>query len=539
MKNTPILVAAGQWVDRAVSVAALSPVDLSAAASAAAFKTLQNEAVSDALKNSIDTVVVSKLFMHSMGGSNKWQSTCRVSNNIPRSVANRLGLNPKHLIYAEVGGESPQRYVNTLAECIFKGSIRSALITGAEALQTMKHAAKAGIALDWSEEVDDECDNRSLKTPLATASEVKHGISYPIQVYALFEQARRARRGLSMQHYRDEIGSLLAPFAKVATCNPFSQESVNLSASIIATPTNDNYLLCEPYTKLMVAQDNVNQGASVVLTSVGLAEEIGIPRSQWVYLLAYADVAELPLLRRPDLSYSAAQKLAIEKVFRDGCCSVQDITYLDIYSCFPIAVFNACEYLGIDVSTLKAGNKDMSSCLTVTGGLPFFGGPGNNYSLHAIAEMVARLSGENKNEELGLVIANGGYMSKHSTGLYCTDNYWRIKMLKWEVRSSEQEQRELDRGQILQVDERPYGVGTIETYSALYSSRGRQMAMTMVIGRMKESGYRFLALVDESDTSTLASMFRYDSNLIGAEIIVWHDIELGINRFKMSLPPLA
>ena len=58
-----------------------------------------------------------------------------------------------------------------------------------------------------------------------------------------------------------------------------------------------NYLLCEPYTKWMVAQDSVNQAASVLLTSVAAARELGIPESQWVYLTGYADVDDQTVLK--------------------------------------------------------------------------------------------------------------------------------------------------------------------------------------------------------------------------------------------------
>ena len=49
--------------------------------------------------------------------------------------------------------------------------------------------------------------------------------------------------------------------------------------------------------------------------------------------------------------------------------------------------------------------------------MPFFGGPGNNYPSHAIASLVLKLR-----EEGGLAFAhaNGGFLTKHSVGLYAT-----------------------------------------------------------------------------------------------------------------------
>ena len=59
---------------------------------------------------------------------------------------------------------------------------------------------------------------------------------------------------------------------------------------------------------------------------------------------------------------------------------LDDIGALDLYSCFPSAVQIACDEMGID--------PDDKRGLTVTGGLPYFGGPGNNYVTHSIAEMM-------------------------------------------------------------------------------------------------------------------------------------------------------
>jgi acetyl-CoA C-acetyltransferase len=51
--------------------------------------------------------------------------------------------------------------------------------------------------------------------------------------------------------------------------------------------------------------------------------------------------------------------------------------------------------------------------------LPFFGGPGNNYSMHGIAETVSEM--RERPGQFGLVGANGGIMSKYSAGVYSTE----------------------------------------------------------------------------------------------------------------------
>lgn len=56
---------------------------------------------------------------------------------------------------------------------------------------------------------------------------------------------------------------------------------------------------------------------------------------------------------------------------------INDVDFIDFYSCFPSAVQIACDALGIKI--------DDPRDLSITGGLRFFGGPGNNYPMHSIA----------------------------------------------------------------------------------------------------------------------------------------------------------
>jgi len=144
------------------------------------------------------------------------------------------------------------------------------------------------------------------------------------------------------------------------------------------------------------------------MTSVGTAKRLGIAPSQWAYLRNSADLDERTVSARIALERSIAQELALERVLEAAGVDIAQVAHLDLYSCFPVAVFSACAALDIDWRDGRA--------LTLTGGLPFFGGPGNNYSLHAIAEAVDRVRRDRAS--LALVIANGGYLSKHSAGLY-------------------------------------------------------------------------------------------------------------------------
>ena len=155
------------------------------------------------------------------------------------------------------------------------------------------------------------------------------------------------------------------------------------SVDEIVTVTDDNRMICDPYPRLLVARDTVNQGAAAVLMSVEAARRLGVPAEKWVYVHGHADMTEQGMLDRVDLGASPASAMAAREALRVAGIGVDDIATFDLYSCFPFPVFVICEALGID--------GDDPRGLTLTGGLPYFGGPGNSYSLHAIAETVAEM----------------------------------------------------------------------------------------------------------------------------------------------------
>lgn len=509
--ETPILVGSGQYVDREPPQPgrSLSPVDMNAEA---ARRALADCGAGGDFAATIDVLAVARLFEHSVKDRVMWPNPFGCSDNMPGSVAQRLAIKPRRLVYAEVGGETPQRLVNQMAEAIHAGEIRSALLTGAEALATIRHAQRAGIEFDWREECGGDYEDLWPDTLMATEHEIAHGIAFPINVYALFEQVRRQRLGLDDAAYRRAIGELFAPFSEVAAANEYAQFPLARGVDEIAEASAENFVLCRPYSKWMVAQDAVNQGAAVVMTSVAVAREAGIPESHWITLPAYADVDELTVSQREDLSRSHAQGLALDRVLDDAGIGVDDIDLIDFYSCFPVAVFSAADQLGLPT--------DGSRPLTLTGGLPFFGGPGNNYSLHAIAEVVQQLRGRPSGN--ALVAANGGYLSKHSVGLYS-----RAPAAPWQPRSSAREQAAVNAGATLVVAEEANGTATVETYAAVY--RRGEPDGGFVVATMAD-GARCVAVPGPGDADGLATLFGDD--VIGRTISVRH--EDGFNRFTFA-----
>jgi acetyl-CoA C-acetyltransferase len=163
----------------------------------------------------------------------------------------------------------------------------------------------------------------------------------------------------------------------------------------------------------MNSNNNVEQGAALLMCSAAAAERAGIPRDRWVFPLSGADAHDTDAVsHRGDLCSSPAIRAIGRQVFELAGIGIDDVAHVDLYSCFPSAVQIAAAELGLP-------DDDPNRELTVTGGLSFAGGPWNNYVTHAIATMIGVLREDPGS--LGLCSANGGFITKHSIGVYSTE----------------------------------------------------------------------------------------------------------------------
>ena len=507
-EHTPILVGIGQCVVRDPAVRLASPMDLLAEAARAA---LADSGAAAALAARIDTVAAIRFFEHSTRGEAMVAHPFGCADNVPGALARRLKLGECELVYADVGGQTPQRLVNRYSADIAAGRRRAVLIAGAEAIASIKHAVRAGLAPDWREDVGGDYADEWASDKLASAYERAHGLYLPLRVYPLFEHAARVAAGRSLQAHRQFMGEVFAPFAAVAAANPYAQFPQARTATEIATPSAENFLISEPYTKWMVAQDAVNQGAAVVLTSVGEARALGIPPSRWVSLHSQADLDDHVVTARPDLARSIAQDMALRHALEAAGLTMADIAHLDLYSCFPIAVTSAAAALGLDPRGERA--------LTLTGGLPFFGGPGNNYSMHAICEAVARVRAAP--DTRAMVVANGGYLSKHSVGIYGA-----AQPGSWEAVGGAGLQPQFDA--VPRVALAPERTAEAVVESWVMTLRKGAPEVAYVAARAGDT--RLLARPADGDVDTLAAMAAGES--IGRRISVSHDGQ--VHRFRFA-----
>jgi len=460
--------------------AALSPAELGAAAARAALA----DAGVDATTAAIDVIAGVRQFEIS---SPLGFAPFGRSSNYPRAVAQRIGANPSRAVLETAGGQAPQHLVNEYAAAIARGEADTVLLVGSEAISTTRHLQKAAEKPDWNETVEGSLEDRGYGIAgLVTRHMVDHGLLEPVLHYAVMENARRAPTGMTRAEYAASMGRLFEPFTEVAAANAHAAAPVARTADELVTPSEANRMIAEPYPRYLVARDQVNQGAAVLLTSVERARELGISEDRWVFLHGHADLQEQGLLDRPEFDRAPATIAAITHALEIAGAGVDDLDVIDLYSCFPIAVEIVCDALGL--------SPDDPRGLTVTGGLPYFGGSGNNYSMHAIAQVVARLRANPGT--LGLVGANGGMMSKYSAGVYSTTPR------EWTPDRSHELQALLSSMPKVPVAVHADGAATIETYTVQYGPNGRRDAL--VIGRLEAGGQRFLARSVDGDDALVA-----------------------------------
>ena len=496
--NVPIIVGAAQYRQEKDSAHPLHPLGLMEEASRRAL----NDTGSAEIRNSIDEVYVVNLFLFSY-------------RDAPGLLARKLGINPQRQFYTAVGGNTPQALVNNAARSLDAGECRAVLMTGAEAFYALRRASKGEVVLDWPKsESPERIDGNN--PPGISALENKYDLSRPIHVYPLFETALRASLGHNPEEHRKYLGELCARFSRIASTNPYAWIRRAASAEEIAAPGGGNRYIGYPYTKMMNANIDVDQSAALIMTTEKTAMELGIDPSRWVYPLAGVELNEIWFVsRRPHLDSSPAIRQAARLCLDRAGLSLDDIGVFDLYSCFPCVVEITHREIGIP--------EDDGRDLSVTGGLPYFGGPGNNYSMHAIASVVERIR---KNRKLkAMLTANGYYLTKHAVGIYGGERPSN-PVYGGEATGL---QASIDALALPEPLERADGEMTVEAYVIRHDRKGEPEKGT-VIGRLRD-GSRGLAHI-EANAVSLLEMEKFE--LVGKTGRVRFNPEMGLNSISFN-----
>lgn len=489
--EAPVIVGAAQCLQREVDLArALDPL--------AMLRQVAQRAAQDAgggakLLQKLDTIAL----VDAVG----WHP-----DNAPALLGEALGAQAATLITAPIGGETGLALINEVAERIAAGRSRVAFIGGVHQLKTLRSAMRAGVRLPWPKGGRGELQTLSEPRPGETELERRHGLEQPTEFYPLFENALRARRRREPQAHREALGRLFSPMTRVASQNPHAWFPLQRTADELWSVSDRNRMIAYPYTKYLNAVLDTDQAAGVLLMSRAAAQASGLPRERWMYWLggAFAEERAWFVSERADLSRSAALAACATRALQTANIALSDMDCIDLYSCFPVAVELACEALGLA--------EDDPRGVTITGGLPYAGGPGSNYTTHAVATLLERLRAR---PGIGLCTGNGWYLTKHSASLFGSE--------PGELRRSVPGPKAVG-AEPITITRSCSARGRVEAYTVTYDREGAPKR-GIVLGRI-ESGERFVANTAD-DRAFLEAMVS--SEFCGVEGRV--EVVDGVGRF--------
>lgn len=324
-----------------------------------------------------------------------------------RLLADALGTEQAATVLAEIG-VSQQTLLTRACQQIASGEAKVVLVTGAEAKYRSLCASKAGAQATETVQQDVEPDLKLLpEDEIWSEVESAAGLGMPVGYYAIMDSALRYKQGLTPTDHRRQMGQMYQRFSEIAAENPQAWSREALSASTITEPSAKNRMLAFPYTKLHNSQWNVDQGAGLIFCSVGMARELGINSSRWIFPRAFAESNFMSVVSsRGDLGGCPGFRIAGETAMRRAGASFDDIHLRELYSCFPLAVRSQLHEFGM------SGDGDLS----VTGGMTFGGGPLNNFVFQATARMAQLL--RDQPDEVGLVTTVSGMLTKQGVALW-------------------------------------------------------------------------------------------------------------------------
>ena len=412
-------------------------------------------------------------------------------DDIVGDIARLVGCDGGVGEHSEVGGNRPVQLLDEAAARIADGTADVQLVAGGEASASFSALMKAQVEPPWSRRPGGPVSMpRSVGgTELAW----RHHLVAPTRSYPLYENAIRASLGQTFAEAQAWSGEIYADFTEIAVTNDAAWDPEVRTADQIATPSERNRMICHPYPLLMNAQPGVDQAAAVVVMSLATARALGIDDEHVVHVWGGAGGADsTDVLSRVAYDRAPAMSAVLDATLAASGIGVEDVDVLDLYSCFPCVPKLAALHLG-----LPRGRR-----LSVTGGLTAFGGPGNDYSMHALVAATRALRSGGR---LALVYGNGELVTKHHAVVLGRDPHLNGYLgLRGPVVAESQ-------GPTLV--ETASGDATIETYTVSYARTG-EPEHAFVIGRLA-NGDRFLANARPGDGATLRGLIDPDREAVG------------------------
>ncbi|MBW1988112.1 MAG: acetyl-CoA acetyltransferase [Deltaproteobacteria bacterium] len=489
--RTPVAVGQGQVTQPKNAQNPLDPVGLMVQAAQKAL----DDAGPPALAKAVDEVWVVNIISYSYADA-------------PGRLVKALGLAPKGTMYGALGGNTPVKLFNQAAREIAAGHADCILIAGAEAEASLRRAAKGQITLNWPDPEPPQAmfgDTRNGSTDL----EMSYDLFAPAYAYAIFENALAHHLGRTPSEHRRHLGDLMAPISQAAAQNPYSWSPRAYTPEQIVTPTEKNRMVATPYTLRMNPNLNVDMACAVLVCSEKTARSLGVDRGGFVYPLGGAELDNVwYITQRPNLYDSPAMGHCARLALERAGLGLADMDLFDFYSCFPSVIQMARNELGL--------SPDDPRPLSVTGGLAYFGGPGNNYSLHAIAALMQEIR-ENRAQH-AMATGLGWFNTKHAAIILGKT----LPKNEWKTPDDSPLQQSINKIALQPPVEKAEGPFFIEGCTILYRKYGTPPE-GIAIGKT-QSGKRAIAFMDPVQVPELL-----EQDLVGQTAKARHDREWGRN----------
>lgn len=309
-------------------------------------------------------------------------------------------------------GISQQTILSDAASAIASGSINTALVVGGEAGYRLKRAKAESVELtdrDTPNDADGEPDevHRPDHSGILSKEESEAGLGFmAVGYYAILETAWRHARGMSLADHEQHMADRYARFSEIAVENPHGWDTQRRSAKEIM----DAPVLAYPYRKHHVSNWGVDQASALLLCSVAEAKRRGIPESKWIYPHAFTEANHAVVVgNRDELHRCRGAEIAGQAALEAAGCSAADLDFVELYTCFPVAVSTFAEAIGLNPA------RDLS----FSGAMPFGGGPFNNFVLHCTAQLAQHLRAQP--ESRGLISAVSGFLTKQGFAVWGTE----------------------------------------------------------------------------------------------------------------------
>ena len=321
-------------------------------------------------------------------------------------AAEAVGSPDAHTVRADPGILQQQMF-SKVCNAIAAGDMDIALVVSGETSWRTQQARIAGLEAPATDDSGSSPDEEIVPEFVVHEAEIKAGLRSAVSHYSLLENAYRSHHGQTKSQQAAETGVLWARFSEVASGNPEAWNRSAMSTDEIAIPSAKNRTMAFPYTKHHCSQMNVDQAAALIFCSAERAQALGVPKDNWVFPLGAAlSNHAVPVVQRADPHASPGFGHIGRRITELCGISPAEADFIDLYSCFPVAVKVQAGELGLS----------LEQQLTVTGGMAFAGGPFNSYVLHSLCKTVELL--REKPEAVGLVTSISGMITKQGIGMF-------------------------------------------------------------------------------------------------------------------------